>query len=77
MMRILTQEQARALYAAMCCLNDVGATYRFSVGHVDGFLIVVEEDLASWGVEVKLHDGTLIEQYENQAAFAQAYGVPA
>jgi hypothetical protein len=72
---ILTQEQARAMYEAMKDLNDVGATFRFAAGHVDGFLIVVEEDIDTWGVNVRIPDGTIVEAYENQAAFAQAYGI--
>lgn len=75
-MKVLTQEQARALHAAMLDCNDVGATFCFKVGHIDGFLIVVEEDIESWGVNVKLSDGTIVETYENQAAFAMEYGLP-
>jgi hypothetical protein len=63
------------MYEAMKDLNDVGATFRFAVGHVDGFLIVVEEDVDTWGVNVKISDGTVVESYENQAAFALAYGI--
>jgi hypothetical protein len=72
---VLTQEQARAMYEAMKNLNDVGATFRFSAGHVDGFLVIVEEDVESWSVNVKLNDGTVVESYENQAGFARAYGI--
>lgn len=73
---LLTRPQARALYNAMTHCNDVGATFRFAVGHADGFLIVVEEDAETWGVAVKLSDGTIVEAYENQAAFATDYGIP-
>jgi hypothetical protein len=79
-MKVLTTEQARALYAAMIACNDVGATYRFNVTHNGGgnsepFLVTVEEDLESWAVLVKISDGTIIERYENQAVFATDYGV--
>ena len=72
---VLTTAQAKALYDAMLACNDVGATFVFNVCHVDGFLITVAEDLDSWAVHVKISDGTIVENYENQAAFALAYGV--
>jgi hypothetical protein len=71
---ILTTAQADALHTAMLHCNDVGSTFRFTV-HANGFLIVVEENTETWGVDVKLTDGTIIERYENQAAFAIDYGV--
>lgn len=76
---ILTTEQAKHLYAAMLECNNIGATFSFKVTHDDGkdvTLITVEEDFESWAVLVKISDGTIIERYENQAAFATDYGIP-
>lgn len=77
---ILTTEQARHLYAAMISCNEVGAIYRFKVTRDDGvsppYLLTVEEHPESWAVLVRIEDGTIIEKYENQAAFATDYGIP-
>lgn len=75
-MRILTQEQARALYAAMRALNDIDANFEFFVETASGDFIVIKDDADTCEVFVKLADGTLLETYESQPDFVQAYGVP-
>lgn len=77
---ILTTTQAKHLYAAMIECNEIGATFRFGVAcnpeKGEPFLLTVEEDIDTWAVLVKIPDGTIIERYENQAAFATDYGIP-
>lgn len=73
---ILAPEQARALYQAMINCNDVEASFRFTVRHANGSPIVVDEDAQTWEVRVWIDNGTtLAENYENQPAFAEAYGI--
>lgn len=73
---ILSHEQAKALYTSMTAANDVNASYRFTVQGDTGQPVVVEENPESWAVLVRIDAGaTLAEHYDNQAEFAQAYGV--
>lgn len=72
-MKVLTFDQASALYAAMCHLNDVDANFSFTVDTQDGKVTVKEGD--NWNVLVVLDEGTIIADYENQAAFADDHGV--
>jgi hypothetical protein len=78
--KMLTLAQAKHLYAAMLQCNEIGATFRFNVTRDDGraepFVLTVEEDPDSWAVLVRISDGTIIERYENQSAFAADYGIP-
>jgi hypothetical protein len=73
---LLSYSQVAYLYDAMCEMNDVDvdARYEFRVLHADGSVIVVEQG-SEWDVLVRIADGTIAQQFENQAAFAQAYGV--
>lgn len=75
-MRILTQKKARALYAAMRNLNDIGANFRFTFYTDNAGRVTVEDDPETWEVRVLIKDGTIVETYESQLDFAQAYGVP-
>lgn len=70
--KLLTQAQAEAVYAAMCCLNSVnmfiGAEVRES-----GRLVSVREDaMRRIHVEDRL---SASELYADQSAFAMAYGL--
>lgn len=76
---ILNQAQAEAVYSAMCALNNVG-------GRADAFI-----EGATTNIHAReLYDGRLVvheiphdapksdittERYDNQAAFATAYGL--
>jgi hypothetical protein len=73
---LLSFSQVAYLYDAMCELNDVDvdAHYEFRVLHADGSVIVVEQG-SEWDVLVRIADGTIAQRFENQASFAQAYGV--
>lgn len=68
-MKILNQAQAEAVYDAMCALNNVsGVAGRIQIGN-----IVVTSGREVVTVDDPVRDVT--EAYENQAAFAAAYGL--
>ena len=73
MMKVLSTEQADALYRAMCCANDVDARFSFTVDTQDGKVTVKEGE--NWNVLVVMDEGTILRDYENQAAFATDHGV--
>lgn len=73
---ILNKAQAEAVYSAMVALNNVGATAKEI--HGDGFYVRV--GLASGTVNICLDSSdfsipVLRERYEDQNAFATAYGL--
>ena len=73
--RILTQAQAEAVYSAMCALNNVGAIAKDIRGIGSCRTLVLSEE---WTGLVEIRRGSrgpLLETYENQAAFATAYGL--
>lgn len=76
MSKILTQAQAKAVYDAMCALNNVGATIKASFGsvHTDG--VNVFESLGEIHVAlVQKYDVVDSEIYAGQSAFAAAYSL--
>lgn len=73
---ILNPSQARAVYDAMCALNNVAA----DKGMVTFYAENSRNDITvSWdAVSVTVHTGALLvsrETYDDQVAFARAYGV--
>lgn len=73
-MKILTQDQAKAVYDAMRALKGVGGVISATIGPISQ-RITVEEFAASGhifvtGIGVR-------DQHPNQAAFAAAYGLGA
>lgn len=75
---ILTITQAKAVYKAMCELNNVGA--RLGELDFDGLpsgVFITVFDFGTAGIHVKKTRGGLIrtEGHVNQAAFAAAYGL--
>jgi hypothetical protein len=72
---VLSLAQVHALYMAMIALNEINASYRFTVEDGSGSRFIIEEEPDSWAVLVRINDGTIINRYENQAAFALAYGM--
>lgn len=63
---ILTKEQARAVYDAMCALNNVGGTVRAQ-------FIDCEAAEAGDGCVYVSHIDGAIERHESQAMFHLAY----
>ncbi len=74
---ILNQSQAKAIYDAMCALNNIGASIdvclqikpneppvRVFEGEISGKIYITERV-----------DGTILEKHESQNAFAEAYGL--
>lgn len=79
---ILNQAQAEAFYSAMCALNNVSAASGVQISFVGNTrddiarLYVVED--AGGNIRVTRGGGALErerEEYPNQAAFADAYGL--
>lgn len=77
---ILNKEQAKAVYDAMCALNNVSHTYmRTNFCAPNGKRISVVE--VDEGISITLLQGNRAEQieaeevYDNQSAFAAAYGL--
>lgn len=66
---ILNQSQARAVYDAMCALNNVGG--------ICGDITLDEGVRVQWLDSVTIRDGLSgpREEYANQSAFAHAYGL--
>lgn len=66
---ILTPSQAKAVYSAMCALNNVGA--------ICGDLTLAEGLRVQWLASVTVREGLSgpREEYPNQPAFATAYGL--
>lgn len=71
-MKVLAQNEAQALYEAMCCLNDIDAGFSFTVHNAFGDVTVKSDD-GGWTVKVLLGD-TLLTTFDNQAEFAQYHG---
>jgi hypothetical protein len=73
-MKVLTTEQAQALYDAMCSLNDasVDATFVFFLRNEHGN-ITVRSTQGGWGVAVLLGDAIMCE-FDNQGEFLQYHG---
>lgn len=71
-MRVLSQNEAQSLYAAMTHLNNLDAEFTFSVENAFGD-VTVKSTNSGWGVEVLL-GSTILYSFENQAEFAQYYG---
>lgn len=67
---ILTQAQAEAVYSAMCTLNNVDGRITCSI---QAFITVKETFLGHVYVSHMNREG--LERYDNQAAFATAYGL--
>ncbi len=75
---ILTKSQAEAVYSAMCALNNVNARCMAELDRKDflNYKRVVERDEDTiYIVNVVVGRANKIENYDNQAAFAAAYGV--
>lgn len=78
--KILTQEQAEAVYSAMCHLNNVGGRLhsRLAGRYETSIIHVVESQdgrvQAYWGDPTGNPYGP-IENHANQSAFATAYGL--
>jgi len=70
---ILSQVQAKAVYSAMCALNSVSGR----VNCIFGLTCVIERDDGNVSVMQAFEPGNWVtmEQYENQAAFADDYGL--
>ena len=67
---ILAQAQAEAVYSAMCALNNVAGRINCTVQE---FITVKETVLGHVYVSHMNREG--LERYEDQAAFATAYGL--
>lgn len=74
-MQLLNKTKVESLYSAMCALNNVYANFEFYVPLTDGTFVVVKDHPVTYEVTVKLADDSVVEVYDNQAAFAAAYGV--
>lgn len=71
---ILTTAQAEAAYSAMCALNNISMRLDGCVG--DGIRMHEDENGEVFVFETRAgHTGGLREEYENQSAFATAYGL--
>lgn len=73
---ILSPAQAKAVYSAMCALNNSGFASNRVTAH--------SEENAHWDVTVEWNNNSIavylgfigsVESYANQAAFATAYGL--
>jgi hypothetical protein len=71
-MSILNNAQATAIYVAMVSLNNVGGRVDCSIMEAGKTIRVFEEINGSILVSCNLRD---FEEYENQNAFAEAYGL--
>jgi hypothetical protein len=71
---ILSQAQAKAVYAAMCELNDIGARLNAEFDYRAGpqRIKVFDNGL---GVFVQFVNWTIAEQYSSQNKFAVAYNL--
>lgn len=76
---ILTTAQAQAVYSAMCALNNVCAKIDTEVpaGSAGSGMIARVYEAHSGAVVVCSGRSDPVEQYDNQAAFAAAYGLDA
>lgn len=77
---ILTPAQAEAVYSAMCALNNVsGAQLQTVIPATTGAVRVREMPSGTIAIEYLLRsqapDGLWLETYDNQSAFATAYGL--
>lgn len=71
---ILTQAQAEAVYSAMCTLNNV--SMRLDGCVADGIRCREDEGGEMFVFDMCAgHTGGAREEYENQSAFATAYGL--
>ena len=73
--RILTQDQAEAVYSAMCALNNVNALLSTFIRTDSGKFIEVHDngdEITLWSKEVELPTK---ETHTGQSAFAAAYGL--
>ncbi len=75
--KILTQVQAESVYSAMCALNNVNARVKAMFGNVatDGVNVFEEDDGCVRVARVNAYDVREHEEYNDQAAFADAYGL--
>lgn len=73
---ILNQSQAEAVYSAMCALNNVSGVVRvtFTPDTKGGKVIKVKE-CEDFGYVTVIVGFETVERYDNQAAFATAYGL--
>lgn len=75
---ILNQAQAEAVYSAMVALNNVGAELKatiFTSERAGNYLRAYQDGGAVKVVDVIGHSIEGREHYDNQAAFATAYGL--
>lgn len=75
---ILNQAQAEAVYSAMCALNNVGAELKATIYTRDSagdYMRVYQDGGAVKVVDVLGHSVENREHYDDQAAFAAAYGL--
>lgn len=76
--KILTQAQAEAVYSAMCALNNVGAELKATIYTRDSagdYMRVYQDGGSVKVVDVIRHSIETKEHYDNQSAFAAAYGM--
>lgn len=72
---ILTQQQAKYAYDAMCLLNAVGGTCDIEFDEIDGFVKFVFAGGPQDDVFVSRANVRLDERHGSQAEFAAAYGL--
>ena len=68
---ILSPAQAKAVYAAMCELNNIGARLDTTFPSLNRHTVRVFDN--GLGVFVQFTEWTVSEKYPSQAAFADAY----
>lgn len=73
MANVLNQAQAEAVYGAMVALNNVGGLIDVRIYDVRNGQLIDVREAASGNVKVICLNGR--EDYENQNAFAAAYGM--
>jgi|GEM_PF-1799904 len=80
--KILTQAQAEAVYSAMCALNNVGGTVKATLPAIGlpaatsgTYIRAWEDDGHIKVIRSVRHTREADEFYEDQAAFATAYGL--
>lgn len=75
--KIITRQQAEAIYVAMCALNAIGALLNTNVDRVDEHnFTFVTQDRVNGNVYIRRVRDLLVqhrETYADQSAFAEAY----
>jgi hypothetical protein len=72
---ILNQSQAEAVYSAMCALNNVGAEMLVQFTGYPRAQDHIGIDASDGSVRIRVGMCGDFEGYQNQAAFATAYGL--